>query len=254
MTITRRDLNVLDSPTRIPTRAANLIDNAGGEVDDNVLAIFKALMADIEDYKASMFGITRRYGRFDQMMYLYNNPTGKEGDIEEAARMDKNGSIAIGTEYPRWPRCKVDVNGPLYAIPQFGLWAKTTVDAAGAGLYTWDTEVSNPNSDIYTRTAGNTRIRISEPGTYEIKANIFVQDGAAATGDGFTMQVRQNAVVLVGAVNGLTSTDLVWFHMTGITNASRGDLVDVNFAGPATGAKFGNNVLGNTWLSICKVN
>jgi hypothetical protein len=253
MTITRRDLNVLDSPTRIPTRAANLIDNAGGEVDDNVLAIFKALMADIEDYKASMFGITRRYGRFDQMMYLYNNPTGKEGDIEEAARMDKNGSIAIGTEYPRWPRCKVDVNGPLYATPQFGLWAHTA-GVAGIGVYAWDTTIYNPNTDLYSLVAGNTQIRIDEPGTYDVRINLYALDTVSATGSRTVWIIRQNGLGLVGASAPVMADDFAFIHITKIFNAARGDVIDVYLNAQATAGRYGDANTSNVWIELCKVN
>jgi len=116
MAIDKRSSKFLRSPTVVPTNTSALLNGMEGKIDENSLNIFKALIKDIDEYKTSMYGITRR---FDQMMFLYNSPTGKETDVMEAARMDNRGNFAIGTEYPAWPWCKVDVNGSLYAVHQW---------------------------------------------------------------------------------------------------------------------------------------
>jgi len=249
MAITRRDSNFLATPTRVPLTSARLIENYEKQLDSNVLNVFKAFVKDIDDFHKSIFGITRR---FDQMLFIYNNPSEKETDIQEALRMDKYGYFAIGTEYPRWPRARVDVNGALYAIPQYGLWSSSAI-VAGAGLYTWGVEVFNPNSDIYKRAATNTKIQITEPGTYDIRANIFARHSGVTVGDPVDLQIRKNAAAIVTMSGAVMTNDLVWVHATKIVNVSKDDLIDVNLV--TVGAdRYGTADATETWLEICKVN
>lgn len=239
------------SAAAVPAKAPELINNFASSLDQNILNIFKALTVDLDEFKQSLAGITR-FGA-DDMLFVYNNPTGKEVGPQEAIRMDKNGNIAIGTEYPRWPRAKVDVNGALYAIPQYGRWHQTAV-LAGNGLYTWDTESFNPNSDIYSRVAANTAIRVDEPGDYDIRTSLITRDLVAATSTRMVAALRRNATQQVNFFTALCTDDFAQVYTSVIVRLNRGDTIDAQLTGPATADRYGDANLGNTWLEICKVN
>jgi len=242
--------DILTTDNIVPNLSPQLIQQIEQVQDQATVNALKAVVRDIEEYKKSLLGIVRRG---DNMLYIYNFPTQTNTNIVEAMRMDKYGNFAFGTEYPRWPRAKVDVNGPLYAIPQWGLWSQT-VELAGNGLYTWDTEVYNPNSDIYTRATANTQIRIDEPGTYEITFNVFAHDVAAATAAPIIWELRVNTVVQAGIRTALCTDDIAATGTCKLVTINRGDLVDINLAAPATAARLGTASVAITWLLITKVN
>jgi len=253
MAIDRKSSKFLRSPTVVPTNTSVLLNSLEGKIDDNILNIFKALVKDIDEYKTSMYGITRR---FDQMMFLYNSPTGKETDVIEAARMDNKGNFAIGTEYPRWPRCKVDVNGSLYAVPQRGKWIHTTITAAPS-VCTWDTEFFNNATDIFIRQTGNTQIRITEPGHYYIAVSVLIQVSTAVGGQNSFMQLRLNAATFK-QVDYNFQLPSIFLYIPYIASGffeivNTTSFIDVNVAGAAAIFIYGDAV-HRTVLEICKVN
>lgn len=255
MTIDRRDSNFIANPTAVPLNAAAAINSSEGKIDPIALNIFKAFLRDLEEYKKSIVGFTRR---FDNMLFLYNNPTQKETDIREAIRMDKYGFFSFGTEYPRWPRARIDVNGALYAIPQFGIWEQTNI-LAGVGLYTWNTEVFNPNSDIYKRSGGNTTITITEPGTYDVRATVMVEDDVSADpGERTDVTLNHNANVILSTAftaGSLAGPNFYTSHVlnTLVANVQANDTIDVELIGPVGANRFGDaNHFSK--LVICKVN
>ena len=248
MAIDKRSSKFLRSPTVVPTNTSALLNGMEGKIDENSLNIFKALIKDIDEYKTSMYGITRR---FDQMMFLYNSPTGKETDVIEAARMDNRGNFAIGTEYPAWPWCKVDVNGALYAIPQWCHFSHTITEV-GVGLYAWDTTLYNPNTDLYQLITGNSRVQINYPGTYQISFGGFATDVVSATGTRVIWNIRLNTVNIGAHDNGLFIDDFCHVSGTKLIRINKGDIVDIVLILPLTADRTG--ALVRSWLQIVKVN
>jgi len=254
MTITRRDSDFLAAPSLVPTNTSSLLNSYEKTLDPTLLALFRAVINDFDNYKTSMIGITRR---FDNMLFIYNFPNQKQADIQEAVRMDKYGNFAFGTEYPRWPRCKLDINGALYAIPQFGIWEQQ-VDLAGLGLYTWGVEIYNPNTDIFSRTGANTTIRIDEPGTYDVRAVVVLEAEAASPVALDTyVTLNHNANIIKTTIWPRTRSFLVSHVLTAIVqNVARGDTFDVELVAPTP---VGSNRKGDgtnhySSLNICKVN
>jgi len=249
MTINRKDSNFIEGPSLVPTNTSSLLNSYEKLLDPTLLALFRAVINDFDNYKSSMIGITRR---FENMLFIYNFPSQRETDIQEAMRMDKYGNFAFGTEYPRWPRAKIDVNGALYAIPQFGIWEQVA-DLAGLGLYTWGTEVYNPNTDIYQRSGGNTTITITEPGTYDVRTVVLVEADKAIT----YVTLNHNANIIKSTVDGDGDSTLISHVLTAIVqNVARGDTFDVELVAPTSvgATRKGDAVNHYSSLNICKVN